>query len=407
MSEPIFTNSTAKQTSLAKWRTPWRGVAATFILNGILIGVWASRIPAIAQKHQLSEGTLGLLLLCVAGGAILSFPLAGRMSDQYGSANVSKTLSCIYGITLVLAALAPSPWLLAPALLLFGAVLGSMDVAMNAWGGEVERHIGRPVMTSFHAMWSLGAGLGAGSGYLAGKMDASPLVHFALAALISLVLALPFITCPWQSTLCPGETKTKKKKRAFLAIPKGALAFAGIIAFCSAMGEGGLGDWSAIFLVSAAGVDEGTAALGYTVFSIAMVLTRLSGDYIIAKNGPVLVARLSSLVAGFGASLAVIAPYPVTIFIGFAMMGLGYAVIFPLAFSRAANDDQLSAGAAIASVATFGYGGSLVGPVFIGFLAEFVTIRYAFVLLALLAFVSVTMASALAIPKTNDLSNDH
>ncbi|PLW77801.1 MFS transporter [Cohaesibacter celericrescens] len=365
-----------------------------FVLNGAYYGIWASRVPAIAQQHNLGEALLGVLLLCMCAGAIVSFPVTGRMVDKYGSAQVTKRIALLYGASLAALALVPNVWMLGLALVAFGAAHGAMDVSMNAWAGEVERHEGKPIMASFHAMWSFGAGLGAASGYLAVKLGAVPMTHFLTGAVICLALTLPFGLIRWVSpTVAPSSTK---KKAPLLAIPKGALAFVGIIGFCSSMGEGGMGDWSAVFLVQVAQANEAIAALGFAAFSATMVIMRLIGDKIIARLGAVRAARISGVLAASGSLLAVAVANLPAILIGFALMGLGYALVFPLMFSRAANDDQLSPGAAIASVATLGYGGGLLGPVLIGFLAELLTIRLAFLVLSTLALAIVILAPYLA-----------
>ena len=387
-------------TGLSGLRTPRRAVAAMFMLNGGLYGIWASRVPAIAEIHSLSEGILGLLLLSMAAGAIVSFPLAGRLSDLFGSAWFTKRVAFVYGATLVALALAPNTWTLAVALFLFGAAHGSMDVSMNAWAGEVERMLGRPVMSSFHAMWSLGTGLGAASGYWAVRLGAEPTSHFLIGAALGLALTLPLGLIPWQTVPpAPKAAQGATEKRAsFLVIPTGALALAGIMGFCSALGEGGMADWSAIFLVQVAGTNQAVAALGFATFSVIMVTMRLLGDQVITRLGAVRAARVSGMAAALGVLLAVgFANLPAAL-LGFALMGFGYALIFPLIFSRAANDDHLTPGAAIAAVATFGYGGGLIGPVLIGFLAELFSLRWAFAVLAGLAFVIVLLAGSLAPP---------
>ena len=381
-------------------RTPRRAVIAMFFLNGSLYGIWASRVPAIAEMHKLSESLLGILLLSMAAGAIISFPLAGKMVDRYGSADVTKKIAFLYGATLVALAIAPNVWLLGLSLFLFGAAHGSMDVSMNAWAGEVEKHLGKPIMSSFHAMWSLGTGAGAASGFFAVRLSAEPMSHFLVAASLCLTLSLYFGLIDWQSPAAsqkeqPAENDAKRKP---FPLPQGALALAGIMGFCSALGEGAMADWSAIFLVQVTLVDEGIAALGFATFSVVMVIMRLLGDKIIAHLGAVRSAQMSSLAAICGTLLAILVGTLPAALVGFALMGVGYALIFPLIFSRAANDDTLSPGAAIASVATFGYGGGLLGPVLIGFLADIFFIRWAFLLLSALAIVIAILAPVLASP---------
>ncbi|AUQ62695.1 MFS transporter [Phaeobacter inhibens] len=371
-------------------RSPWRAVSAMFVLNGALFGIWASRIPAVSEIHELSPGGLGLLLLLMAAGAILSFPLAGRAADRIGAAHVTRRVALAYVLGLVLLALAPNLPLLAAALFVFGAAHGSMDVAMNAWASEVEARAARPMMSSFHAMFSLGAGLGALSGYAAASIDAQIPAHFLVAGCVSALLTLYMAQIPWVARPAPESGAAKPA-----LLPRGALLVVGFVAFCGAVGEGAMADWSAIFLVLTTGASEADAALGFAVFSIAMVAMRLIGDLVVARIGPVTAGRLAGTSASLGALIAVGWGSYGAAMTGFALMGIGYALIMPLAFSRAASDPDLPAGAAIASVATFGYGGILIGPPMIGVTAELISLPAAFLILAVLAVFIVIFSDVL------------
>ncbi|WP_260075588.1 MFS transporter [Phaeobacter inhibens] len=371
-------------------RSPWRAVSAMFVLNGALFGIWASRIPAVSEIHGLSPGGLGLLLLLMAAGAILSFPLAGRAADRIGAAHVTRRVALAYVLGLVLLALAPNLPLLAAALFVFGAAHGSMDVAMNAWASEVEARAARPMMSSFHAMFSLGAGLGALSGYAAASIDAQIPAHFLVAGCVSALLTLYMAQIPWVARPAPESGAAKPA-----LLPRGALLAVGFVAFCGAVGEGAMADWSAIFLVLTTGASEADAALGFAVFSIAMVAMRLIGDLVVARIGPVTAGRLAGTSASLGALIAVGWSSYGAAMTGFALMGIGYALIMPLAFSRAASDPDLPAGAAIASVATFGYGGILIGPPMIGVTAELISLPAAFLILAALAVFIVIFSDVL------------
>ena len=376
---------------MSKLRTPWRAVAAMFVLNGALYGIWASRIPAVTQIHQLTPGNLGILLLLMAAGAIISFPLAGRASDTVGCAKVTTRVAVAYVVSLVFVAVSPTILVLGIALFFFGAMHGSMDVAMNAWAGEVERVSKKPVMSSFHAMFSLGAGLGAASGFLAATFGLSITRHFLSAGTAFAIITLPVAQIMWAS-----QTMRHNVSASLFTLPKGPLLAVGIVAFCASLGEGGMADWSAVLLVSTAGVGEAKAALGYTVFSVAMVITRVVGDRVVHHIGAVNSARIAGLAAATGSAIAIIfATFPM-ILLGFAMMGVGYAVVMPLAFSRAANDRDIAPGRAIASVSTLGYGGILLGPPFIGFVAHVTSIRAAFTILTVLALVIFVLAKVLA-----------
>ncbi|MGV6803278.1 MAG: MFS transporter [Ruegeria sp.] len=360
-----------------------------FILNGALFGIWASRIPAVRDRLGLSHEDLGFGLLFMAAGAVCSFPVTGRLTDRFGAVSVTRVIAVLYTFSLILLAAADGFTVLAVFLFIFGAFHGSMDVAMNAWAAEVEQTFDKPVMSSFHAMWSLGAGLGALSGYGAVQLQLGVLAHFLIAGGITVALALALSWVRWTSRRSVPEGKS------IFALPTGILVLVGVTAMCGALGEGAVADWSAIFLRDVTGVAESIAALGYAVFSVAMVAVRLLGGVAIARFGPVAVARVSGVCAALGVFLVISAGSAGGALTGFALMGVGYAVIMPLAFSRAANDPNVPPGQAIASVATLGYGGLLIGPPLIGFLAGILSLRLAFAVLLPLAVVIVVLAGAL------------
>ncbi len=372
-------------------RTPWRAVAAMFALNGGLFGIWASRIPAVAQKLDISPGALGLLLLLLAAGAMVAFSLSGRATDRYGAATVCRRLSVAYTVALLLVAISPSFWFLGLALFAFGLGLGGMGVAMNAWAAEVERLSARPLMSSFHAMFSVGTGLGAASGFMAASFNLPVPVHFAIAGLSLAAIALCFASISWAS-----DTAGSKPSSPAFSLPEGRLMIVGLVAFCATLGEGAMADWSALFLVLVAGVSDAQAALGYAVFSVAMIAMRIAGDSVVSRIGSIAAARLAGLTAAAGAACAVgFATFP-TILFGFSLMGLGYAMVMPLAFSRAANDPTVAPGAAIAAVSTLGFGGIVIGPVLLGYVAEVTSIRMAFAILPVLALFIFVFARSLS-----------
>ncbi|SLN18783.1 MFS transporter [Ruegeria meonggei] len=367
----------------------WRAVAAMFILNGALFGIWASRIPAVRDRLDLTHEALGFGLLFMAAGAVCSFPVTGRLTDRFGAVRITRIIAVLYTLSLILLAVADGFWALAGFLFVFGAFHGSMDVAMNAWAAEVEQTYDKPVMSSFHAMWSLGAGLGALSGYGAVQMGLTVMQHFLLTGGVVVALALALSWVRWTSR------RAASSGGAVFALPSGALILVGFAALCGALGEGAVADWSAIFLRDVTGATESVAALGYAVFSVTMVTFRLAGGFVIARFGPVSTARFGGVCAALGVFGVVSTDAAGLALAGFALMGVGYAVIMPLAFSRAANDPHVPPGQAIASVATLGYGGLLIGPPLIGFLAEMLTLRLAFMALLPLAILIILLSGAL------------
>ena len=368
-------------------------VIVIFAVNGVLFGSWASRIPAISNFHNLSPASLGLLIFLLGLSAVVAFSAFGRAADKFGASFVTKLASCtLLPLTLIFIAYANSIWTLVAAIIFFGAIHGGIDVAMNAWAAEVERKSKRPLMSSFHAMWSLGSGIGAGFGVLLTTHKFGVEAHFTIISVVVFLITLSILAIPFHS-----ETKQKNKDAPFISIPKGPLLAVAFITFFASLGEGAVADWSAIFLIDVASVEEGTAALGFAAFSICMFSMRLMGDKIISIIGPSKTARYSGLVALIGATILVTFESFIPLVIAFSLIGLGIAVIIPLAFSRAANDKNISQGTAIASIATLGYGGMLIGPLFVGFIADATSIKTSFLIFPILAFLVFALSKHLSI----------
>jgi MFS family permease len=247
-------------------------------------------------------------------------------------------------------------------------------------------------MSSFHAMWSLGAGLGAGSGVLTAYYKIGMQVHFTITSIMIFLVMLTVVTIPFNS-----EKKEKDSKAPFISFPKGALLPVAFITFFASLGEGMVADWSAIFLRSVADLSNGSAAIGFTVFSVCMFAMRLMGDKIALRFGASKTARYSGLVALAGSLIVLTFESLIPLMIGFGFIGLGIAVIIPLAFSRAGKDKEISQGTAIASIATLGYGGMLLGPLFVGLIAEVTSIKTGFFLLPILAFLIFLLSKHLSI----------
>ena len=368
-------------------------VSVIFAINGVVFGTWASRIPEISDFHHLSPAGLGLLIFLLGCSAVVAFSVFGRAADRYGASIVTKRTTCLFiPLTLIFIAFANSIWMLVAAIIFFGVIHGGDDVAMNAWAAEVERKNNRPLMSSFHAMWSLGAGFGAGSGVLTAYYKIGMPMHFTITSIIIFLVMLTVVTIPFNS-----EKKEKDSKAPFISIPKGALLPVAFITFFASLGEGMVADWSAIFLRSVLDLSNGGAAIGFTIFSVCMFAMRLMGDKIALKFGASLTARYSGLVALAGSLIVLTFETLVPLMIGFGLIGLGIAVIIPLAFSRAGKDKEISQGAAIASIATLGYGGMLLGPLFVGLIAEVTSIKTGFMLLPILAFLIFLLSKHLSI----------
>jgi fucose permease len=229
-------------------------------------------------------------------------------------------------------------------------------------------------------MWSFGAGIGAGSSFLSATYDVNMPTQFTSSAFVVLIITLFIISTSGQS-----KHNKKHNNAPIYVLPESSLLGVAIVAFCASLSEGVIADWGAIFLIAVAHVSEGDAALGYAVFSIAMMTMRLIGGQIVHQFGVTKTARLAALITMIGSSIVLTFTSFAYILAGFGLIGLGLSVIIPLAFSRAANDKNVSQGAAIASVATLGYGGFLLGPPLIGLIADISSIRTSFLILPVLA----------------------
>ncbi|MBG6208804.1 MFS family permease [Labrenzia sp. EL_126] len=371
-----------------------RVVSAVFFMCGTFIGLWASRIPDIKTATGLSEGGFGILLLVMAVGALLAFPLAGALMDRKGSASVTKMSAIATVVAFALIGLAPSTPILTVTLFMGGFAFGALDVSMNGWGAEVEKRLERPIMSSYHGLFSLGAGAAAQAGGFAIKLGLSVTQHFCLWSALAIPILVWTLRQPWSHT---GTGVRNEGKSPLFAIPKGALFLAGLIALVAALGEGAMTDWAALYQIYDLGYSEAIAPTAFTVFSVAMVIMRLAGDRVIALYGPVAVARASGLVASLGCLLLVSGLNIWTVWAGSFVMGLGYAVLFPLAMSRAASDPHMSTGQALAAVATLGYGAFLFGPPLLGFIGDLFSLRMSFGTVAFLTLAIPLLAGSLKV----------
>jgi MFS family permease len=342
-------------------------VVAIFFLNGVALGSWFVRIPAIQEKLGLSEGLLGVALLGAAVGALVSMPLAGALASRFGSRRVVGATALLLPLTIVLPAVAPSLLSLVLAIAVLGAANGALDVSMNSQAVAVEKGYGRPIMTSFHAAFSFGGLAGASIGGAVASAGIAPLPHLAtIGALGATAAAVAY------GALLPARADAADEGAPAFARPTRALLGLGVISFCVLLGEGAMSDWSAVYLDGTLGTGPGFAAAGYAAFSLAMAFGRLFGDGLAERMGPVRLVRACGALAATGLGVALFVGQPVFALVGFACAGAGFSVVFPAALSAAGRTEGMAAGPALAAVSTAGYTGFLVGPPTIGFVAELI-----------------------------------
>ena len=377
MLELWFARYTA-EVSQPRVSAAWWSVVAMFFVHGLIVATWVSRIPGIKAELRLSDFILGLTLLSAALGAVCSIPLAGWLVNRFGSKSITTWSSVAFCVALALCGWAFSTVTLAAALFVYGSTSATMDVAMNAQGVEVERELGRPTMSRFHAMFSLGAMIGAGAGGYIATLQIRPALHFTGGAAFYMLacLAVAPLMLGTHEMLPQGEHRLPLNK-----IPRVLLVLSAI-SFCALLSEGAMADWAAVYLRQVLLTGPGTAAAGYAAFSAAMTIFRLAGDIITERLGAVKTVCFGSIVGGCGLLWALAMHSAAWALPGFAATGAGFSVIIPLVFGSGGRVKNVSPGAGIATVTGIGYIGFIVGPPTIGFVSQLVGLRYALLIVA-------------------------
>ncbi|MFG2086772.1 MFS transporter [Spirillospora sp. NPDC048824] len=359
-------------------------VTVAFAAHGLLSAAWVVRIPQIKEHLGLSEGSMGVALLGAPIGVVAAVRFAGRIVARWGSRATTIAAGVAGAVSLIPLGLAWNLGALIFALLLLGASLGLMDVAMNAQGVAVERAYGRPLMSGLHGSYSIGALLAALAG--SGAAYAGVPVPLHLAAAATVLTALLAIGCrdllDRSADALPGLAEHVEPAERAPAPVAGSssrwlLVMLGVIGLCSFVGEGAMADWSAIYLREDLGTGPGFAGLGYAGCAVAMTAGRLAGDRVVARFGPVPVLRAGSLLAALGLGSGLAAGHPVAAVAGFTLFGLGVAVVAPVTFSAAGNIPGVPAATGISRVTGVGYLGLLGGPPVIGFAAQGVGLAWA------------------------------
>ncbi|MFJ6215636.1 MFS transporter [Streptomyces sp. NPDC092296] len=364
-------------------------VAAVFAMHGAVQGSFATRIPWVQDRLDLSAGQLGVALMMPALGASVAMPLASRIVHRYGGRAAVRGLLALWCAALALPAAAPGlPWLCL-ALLVFGASAGMADVAMNSQGVEVEQRLGRSIMSGLHGMWSVGGLVASGFGVLAAHAGVDARLHLGVMAAV--LVAGGLVATRGLLDIRPAAEEEAPPR--FALPPRAALAI-GLVGFCAVFAEGGSADWCAVYLKDITGASAGLAAACYSGFAFTMAGARLAGDAVVRRMGPVRAVRLSGAVATAGGLLVVVADTPALAIPGFALLGVGIAIVVPLAFAAAGKSGS-NPSQAIAGVATITYTSGLVAPAAIGLLAEATSLTASFGLVTVLVAALVLSAGTL------------
>ncbi|MFI9239976.1 MFS transporter [Streptomyces sp. NPDC053079] len=367
-------------------------MAAVFAVHGAVTGTFATRVPWIQEHVDISTGRLGLALVFPAIGASLAMPLAGRVVHRFGSRTALRGLLALWCASLALPALSPGMLALCATLAVYGATSGMADVAMNALGVETEDRLGRSIMSGLHGMWSAGALAGSAAGTVAAHAGTDARLHLGVAA--GLLVVLGSVACRWVLDVRTGVAEHPPPR--FALPPRSALVI-GAVGFCAVFAEGASLDWSAVYLRDVIGSGPGVAAACTTAFACTMTVARLAGDAAVRRFGPVRTVRAGGVLATAGGALVVLADDPLPAVAGFGLLGLGIAVVVPLAFAAAGRSGK-NPSQAIAGVATITYTSALIAPAAIGQIANATSLEVSFALVTVLAAGLVTGAGVLRAP---------
>lgn len=347
-----------------------------FFIAGFGGAVWAVLVPFAKMRAGLEAGGLGLLLLAFGIGSIIAMPLAGALAGKYGCRRVLIAASIMVCVALPVLATVSSAGLLAAALFVLGAGVGSVDCVINIQAVIVERAAGRALMSGFHGLFSVGgiAGAAGCAGLL--SLDASPLIVSLVASVFTaamLAWAAPHFLTFGGDTSGPA-----------FALPHGVVLFIGILCFIVFLTEGAILDWSAVFLTFTRGAEPAHAGLGYAAFATTMTIGRLSGDAIVRRISRTTIILVGALLAASGLLIAMLVPSVPAALIGFALVGAGCSNIVPVLYSVIGKQTLMPESVAVPAVTTLGYAGILMGPASIGFVAHVASLPAAFLIVAVL-----------------------
>lgn len=348
-----------------------------FLVAGFGLACWAPLVPYAKQRLGVDNGTFGILLLCLGIGSVISMPLTGIISSRFGSKPV--IVAGGFGLVLFLPALSfiSSTSGIAAALFLFGSALGAIDVAMNIHAVEVEKDAGKPLMSGFHALFSIGGFAGALLMTILLIVGLEPL---SAAAICAALMAVTTMLASPRLLKGPHGDGTEP----LFVMPRGAVLLLALLAIIGFLTEGAILDWGGLFLVHSNLLQPAQSGLGYVVFSIAMTVGRLCGDSVTARLGDRTMMRWGGVTVVIGFLVLLIAPFAFVALLGFLLIGLGSANIVPILFRKAGSQISMPAGLGVAAITTAGYAGVLAGPAGIGFVAQISSLWTAFLLLALL-----------------------
>lgn len=380
-----------------------KAVSIAFLLNGILFGAWVSRVSYFKVSFELDERQISTLFLLLAFGAICAFIASPKLCAKLSASNLTIYSALSYAIAFLMIGWSSSYILFTLAVFLFGTFHGAMDVAMNTWASELESQHNKRFMPKLHAVFSLGAGVGAASAIPMISWSLAPYWHFSLLLVILLPLS-HYLAASLTSSVNNYHQAHHINIKKF-ALPNKTLLLIALIACGTAFGEGAIADWSSVYMFQQFNENHMFGALAYSIFSAAMVISRFTADQLLNLLGTIKSVELCAVASCIGTLLLISTQSLTLCLVGFALLGFGFSIIMPLAFSKAAKIDNIDPSTAIATVASFAYGGMLLGPVIIGAISQNYSLKIAFSLFAFIAIFTFFTASKLS-ENSNELSSE-
>lgn len=365
--------------------------SAIFLVCGLGISSWAPMVPIAKERLQLNEANLGLLLLLLGAGAITMMPVGGVLSHKFGSRVVMAVSAFVVALALPFLIIISSVWYMSVALFIFGAAVGTLDVAMNSHAVQVQNRHGKHIMSSMHGLFSVGGLLGSlGLGFLMELGLPALTAAISISALIILIIITTYgslLDASMEKEEAVGDEPESEAKGNFSWL-RGSVIFLGFMCFAVFLSEGSMLDWSALFLKESRGVGEEFSGAGYAAFSLAMATMRLLGDGLVHRLSEKKIVIGGSLIAATGLFLAILVPSVAVSLFGFVLLGVGAANIVPVFFSEGGRLKGVPASVAIPAITTMGYAGQLAGPAIIGFIAHYFNLPLALGFSAALLFLT-------------------
>jgi fucose permease len=362
-------------------------VKVIFFLNGFAHANYMARLPRIQELYSIDNSLVGLTLLASSVGALFAMPFTGWLIIKNGSRRIGIVSVVSYCCLLPFIPIMTSFLGLLFLFFLLGVSAGMLDVSMNSQAVMVEQHVGKPIMTSFHALFSIGMMVGALAGSFFTKLGVGLLLHFSITSLLCVIPIYLSV-----KHLVNDKPEGKKTTEPLFRLPNGAMVSIGLIAFCCMLGEGAMADWSTNYMEVITKADPALAPIGLFAFALAMTIGRLIGDAARTKFGDRKLIIICGVISTIGLCSAIAVINPFVAISGFFIVGLGLSVVVPVAYSIAGNSKDLPPGVALAMVTTVGYSGFLFGPPIIGFIADWQNLRIALAVVGLL-FVLMTFLS--------------